>query len=442
MGTVDRPARGPGLTALPARSRARFFWLLAAGFVVAASAWASWGATSAGDYLTDGGPSIHALVHGRLHDFLAARPLMGPFSLIIRAPFAAFAELANHSSLQDLYSDEYRLGVFPCLVAAGVLGLALARFTEQRGSSRLVQATVVFVCVVNPVSLRAVYFEHPEEVLGAALLVGAALAGIQRRPWLAAILLAFALMTKQWAVIGAPTVVLITVLANDRRRLRGPALALLGVGLLLLVPLLVVDAGSLWATTRRLGDIRNSPVWPASIWYRFVPPLSGSELNHWAHNLRHMPDWLGLVSRPLIIAVGIALPLAFARRVAADVAARGLALLALVMLLRCALDPANNGYYHVPFLLALVAADAVRGRFWATAVACALLQAPTTWKPSADDLSLFYSLWATAFAVYLGGRAYGLDWAALVRSRVVSRQSALWSTSRNVSGSGDDFSAP
>jgi Glycosyltransferase family 87 len=418
MGTVRRPAGGRGLTTLTAPARTRLFWLLAAVYVVVASAWIAWDATSAGDYLTDAGPPIDALVHGRVHDFLAARPLMGPLSLVVRAPFAALAYLGDHSGLQRLYNDQYRLGVFPCVVAAGIVGIALARMMEQRGTGgRLAQAAVVAVCVVNPVSLRAVHFEHPEEVLGAALLTGAALAGIQRRPWLAAVLLGCALANKQWAVIGAPAVVLIVVLANDRERLRGPALALLGVGLALLVPLLLVDAGSLWDVTQRLGDIRHSPVWPASIWYRLTPPLSGAELQQWAHNLHHMPDWLGLVARPLIIALGIALPLVFAKRVAADIAARGLALLALVMLVRCLFDPANNGYYHVPFLMALIAADAMRGRFWATAVACVLLQAPTTWQPNADDLALFYSVWAPAFAIYLGGRAYGLDWMALVRRR-------------------------
>jgi hypothetical protein len=429
MRRVEGAARGRGLTSLTAGARTRLFWLLSTGYVLAASAWLAWHATSAGDYLTDGGPPIDALVHGRLHDFLAARPLMGPFSLFIRAPFAALADLSAHSSLQALYNDQYRFGVFPCLVVAGIFGLVLARIMEQRGSSRLAQAAVVALCVVNPVSRRAVYLEHPEEVLGAALLAGAAVAGLRRRPWLAALLLAFAVMNKQWAVIGAPTVVLIIVLANERERLRGPAFMLLGVGCLLLIPLLVVDAGSLWEMTRRMADIRHTPVWPASIWYRLVPPLSGDELHLWAHDLRHMPDWLGLVSRPFIIALGVALPLAFARRVAADLVGRGLVLLALVMLVRCVLDPADNGYYHVPFLMALVAADAMNGRFWATAVACVLLQAPTTLKLSAQDLALFYALWAPAFAVYLGGRAYGLDWVARLRP------------ARKLAGRGDEISA-
>jgi hypothetical protein len=137
-----------------------------------------------------------------------------------------------------------------------------------------------------------------------------------------------------------------------------------------------------------------------------------------------MPDWLGLVARPLIVTMGLALPLLFARRIAADRQARGLALLALIMLLRCALDPADNGYYHVPFFLALLAADGLSGRFYATAAACVFLQFPTTVQPSAADLNVFYICWSIPFAIYLAGRAYGLDWAALLRTRVARGRAA------------------
>jgi hypothetical protein len=121
----------------------------------------------------------------------------------------------------------------------------------------------------------------------------------------------------------------------------------------------------------------------------------------------------------MIVTMGVALPLVFARRVAADLQSRALPLLALVMLLRCALDPADNGYYHVPFFMALLAADGLGGRFYATAAACVFLQLPTTVQPSSQLLlSIYYISWALPFAVYLAGRAWGIDWVALLRSRV------------------------
>jgi hypothetical protein len=77
------------------------------------------------------------------------------------------------------------------------------------------------------------------------------------------------------------------------------------------------------------------------------------------------------------------------------------------MLLRCALDPANNGYYHVPFFLAVVAADARVGRYYATAAACILLQVPTTLEPTAAHLNTYYVAWVLPFIAYLAARSYG-----------------------------------
>src|SRR5207245_3140639 len=67
-------------------------------------------------------PSIEALVAGNLHGFFAQQPMMGSFSLVLRAPFAALASLGGGKLLL-----EYRLGVFPCVLALGVLGLAVVR---------------------------------------------------------------------------------------------------------------------------------------------------------------------------------------------------------------------------------------------------------------------------------------------------------------------------
>jgi hypothetical protein len=94
------------------------------------------------------------------------------------------------------------------------------------------------------------------------------------------------------------------------------------------------------------------------------------------------------------------------------------------MLLRCMLDPADNGYYHLPFLLALLAADALAGSFYATALASVMLAAPTILKMTPDTLAAFYSVWAPLFVVYLIGRTYGFDWAAWIRNRGVRGQAA------------------
>ncbi|MEA2495089.1 MAG: hypothetical protein QOJ29_3000 [Thermoleophilaceae bacterium] len=394
------------------------FWLASGLFVLIASAWIAHRSNTEWDYPLDAGPPIDALIHGRIHDFLAARPIMGPLSLIFRAPFAALGQLVGHGGEANYYLDDYRFGVFACLAAAGVFGIFLARFLEQQGRGRLACAAAVVLSTVNPVSLRAVHFGHPEEVFGTALLAGAMLGAIVKRPWLAATLVALAILNKQWGVIGLPAVA-VALWPLGWERLRGPVLVTVGLLVLLIAPLLIVDAQSLIDLTRRMADLRGTYTFPADIWYGIAPDLSPERAAHSLNGLRAIPDWLGLIARPLIVAASVAVPLALARRVHQDLVQRGFALLALVMLLRCALDPADNGYYHVPFLIALVAADGISGRFYATAVACVLLQIPTTFQPTAVELSHYYATWASLFAIYLAGRAAGLDWVEVIRNRGV-----------------------
>jgi hypothetical protein len=342
---------------------------------------------------------------------------MGPLSLLLRAPFAALGQAVGSGGRAHAYLDDYRFGIFPCLLGAGLLGLALARVLEGERRMVLARAAVVVLAVVNPVTLRAIHFGHPEEVLGAALLAGAAVAAVLRRPALGATLLALAVANKQWAIVGAPAVLVALIAANGWKTSVRPLGVLVALGVLLTVPLLVADADSLVDLFKRMADLRGTYVFPADVWYPFGHTLGADHFVQVSRGLRGMPDWLGTVARPLIVAMGIVVPLGLARRVAADPAARALPLVALVMLLRCALDPADNGYYHVPFFLALLCADALTGRFYATAVAAVLLQAPVTLTPGPTTFNTFYIACALPFAVYLAGRTYGLDWASLARSR-------------------------
>ncbi|MFL5896492.1 MAG: glycosyltransferase 87 family protein [Thermoleophilaceae bacterium] len=381
--------------------------------IVALSAMVAWNANATWDYPTDAGPPIDALIHGRIHDFLTASPAMGPLSLFFRAPFAVLSRLTTPNDL--FYDDVYRFGVFPCLVVAGMLGLLLARWMRNAGRPAIERFAVVALCMINPVSLRAVDFGHPEEILGGCLVVGSALAGLRGRTWLAAILLCAALLNKQWAVVAIVPV----ALTMDLRRLRTPAIALAGAGVLVLVPFLAVDAGPLFDVTKRLADLRHTFVLPASVWWPFFDRIPSADA---AHHV--MPDWLGVVARPLLLLVCFGVALGFAKRVRRDPWRRALPLLALVLLVRCMIDPLDNGYYHVPFFLALVAADAISGRLVASLVATGSLFAITKLGSEPSVLNALYLCWALPFSVYLAGRAWGVDWAALLRSRGVRGRAA------------------
>jgi hypothetical protein len=402
----------------------RPLWALTIALGLIASVWIAHDSNTVWDYPLDAGPPIDALVHLRIHEFLQARPAMGPLSLVFRAPFAALGQAVGHGGSHHFYLDDYRYGVFACLLAVLAIGIAIGRSLERQGRPPLVCAAVALAGIFNPVTFRAIHFGHPEEVLGSALLVGSMYAAMRRKPWLSLTLVALAVLNKQWALVGLPAVVLTLSVTVGWKQLRAAGLVILGVGVLVIVPALIVDAHSLYVATKNLGDLRGTYTFPADIWYGIAPDLTPARAANSLHGLRDIPDWLGLIARPLIIAVGIVVPIVFLRRLRGDVQKRAFPLLALVMLLRCLLDPADNSWYHLPFLLSLVVADAIGGRFYATAVAYVLLYAPTALKLSPDALAFFYVCWAPAFAVYLAGRAYGLDWVDWLRSRGVRGQRA------------------
>jgi len=226
------------------------------------------------DYPADAGPVIDDLIHLRLDAFAHARPVMGPLSLVFRAPFAALSLITGHGGPPDAYFNAYRFGVMPCVVVAGIFGMVLARLMRDQGRPPLARAAVIVLCTVNPVALRAIHFGHPEEILGATLATAAVVAALYKRSMAAGVLLALALLTKQWALLAALPV----ALALGWNRLRRPLVVTAGIVAVAAVPLLLGDAGSLiTSNTKSLFDIRSQFVLPASIWWPFTHDLAVSD---------------------------------------------------------------------------------------------------------------------------------------------------------------------
>ena len=97
---------------------------------------------------------------------------------------------------------------------------------------------------------------------------------------------------------------------------------------------------------------------------------------------------------------------------------RALPLLALVMLLRCLLDPADNVYYHTPFLMALVAAGAFSRTLIPALVATVLTYLSSKLGDNnAELLVTMYLGWSIPMAAWLAARAYGAAW-TLPRTRL------------------------
>jgi glycosyl transferase family 87 len=381
-------------------TRPRVLAVSAVCIVSALASYLTWSATF--DYSEDAGPPIDALIHGRFGDFLSARAVMGPLSLIVRAPFAALAQVTGGGDARHLYEGAFKWGIFPCMLAAGFLGLFLARIAAERRRPLRDQILIVGLCMISPPALKALQYGHPEEILGAALGVGAVVAGLRGRTGLAIVLAACAVANKQWGIF----VLIPVALTLPWRDIKRGAFWVAVATVVAFVPLALADYASLHNLFRGMTDLRDTFVLPADVWWPF---LHGSpDLPPHQHV---MPDWLGVIGRPLLIAVCLAVPLVFARRVREDPIDRALPLLALVLLLRCMLDPLNNVYYHTPFLMALVAAGAFSRTLIPAVVATVLILLTSRLGDTNPELlAAVYLSWSLPMAVWLAGRAYGATW--------------------------------
>lgn len=297
------------------------------------------------DYFTDAGDPIDTLVRGDLDGFFASQPLMGSFSLLLRAPFVA---LVFHSSEAVVYMA----GALPLVLSTVVLGLALARLAAERGHGPAVQGAIAGLAILNPIAFKALHWGHPEELLGAALCAGAVLAALRDRAVIAGVLLGLALATKQWAVLA----VLPVLLAASGRRL--VMLGLAGViASALTLPMALGNTEAFQATTTTAAGTGSAVAMttPWNVWWPLAELISLPPRGE----LYVSSAWVSTVSHPLIVlsALPLSLMLWLRRNRRRDDA---LLLLAFLFLLRCLLDNLNNDYYHAPFLLALITWETVR----------------------------------------------------------------------------------
>lgn len=326
--------------------------------IVVASAFISAGTALGIDYanpswvgVNAAGESIEALARLDFATAAHVQPIMGGFSLILRAPFVALADLLGGGMLL-----EYRLGSFVCVLALGVLAASLARMIEgeRPWATRIL---VIGLVLASPTTFKSLFWGHPEELLAAALAVGAILLARQR-PLLAAVALGSAIATKQWAILALAPVL---VAALPERRWR--------------VLFLAAAVAAVWMAPMAIGDFErfldqnqaNSKagegVTPSSLWWVFGDVVNQSAgLKGGEVDVYDIPNWMTEVSQPLTMAATFGLGIVFFLRRKAYGVADALALFALVMLVRCLLDPMTISYHHAPFYASLAAFEILRTR--------------------------------------------------------------------------------
>jgi hypothetical protein len=377
----------------------------------AALAWLGLYGFAWNDYETEAQPAFAALVHGHIVGFLQRVPAYGG-SLVMRAPFALVPSLWGGGALAV-----YRMVALPCLLAGALLGVVLAARMRGAGRPLLWRATVVVLCAANPIALRAIELGHPEELLGAALCIGAVLLADRDRPVLAGLALGLAIANKEWALLAIGPV----LIALPSRRLRC-LLSAGGSACAVLAPIALVHSGGFAAGASGVASPTSVIFQPMQVFW-FLGHHSASAarvLGAEKHDFRLAPLWIGRISHPLVIAVGVPLTwLAWPARHGAralreradtqNTVAKALLLLSLLLLLRCILDTWDNVYYPLPFILALLAWESECGR----PALLALLSVVLVWAnarlsqyASADFQAAFFLVWSVPLTCTLGLRLF------------------------------------
>lgn len=350
------------------------------------------------DYFSDASGPIDALARGDLQQFAGTRALMGDFSLFLRAPFVW---LVYDQSLTVVYLA----GALPCLAALVALGVHLRRRMMALGRPAAAVLLVGLLVVLNPGTFRSLHWGHPEELLAGALCVGAIIAAAHGRSLLAGLLLGLALATKQWTLIA----VIPTLLAASGQRLR---LVLVAGTLAIVValPALALSPQAVAGTQRSLVVQAQAVVSPPNVWWPLSSPRSAAERKAGAPGFAaKLPRWMGAIGKPLIVLAGVPLGWLSWRRRERLTAQDALALFALLMLLRCLLDPWNNDYYHAPFLLSLLAWEALARDGWPRMTLFASAALALTFPATLDSMSemtadsLRYCVTYLAWALPLAG---------------------------------------
>ena len=356
------------------------------------------------DYDWEASRAFWALRTGDLGAFVSLAPAYGG-SLVLRAPFAWLTALWGGGELAV-----YRAVSLPGLLACVLLAVVVLGRMRSLGRSRLDRAVVLVALAASPMGLRALEFGHAEELLGGALCV-AALLSATSRPLLAGVLVGLAVANKPWALVAVPVVL---AAVPDLRTVR-TALVAGAVALLVVSPLLLFGGSFVenTATASSTGDIFH----PWQVWW-FLGD-GGSMLGQPGPGgllLRRPPEWLMPLTRPVVLAVPILLAAVWwwRRRAGAGVdPGAALLLLALVLHLRCLLDPWNVGYYALPALLALATWEGLYRTdrppvLTLASVALNWLTFETLFAHAgADVLSLAYLAWALPLAGWMAHELFG-----------------------------------
>jgi hypothetical protein len=375
------------------RAQAPWIMLAIAGSLVVA--WVALGQWEWNDYDAEARPAFDALLAGHFSSFVQLAPAYGG-SLLMRAPFAAIPKLWGGGEL-----SVFRAAAAPCLAAGAALGVWLAYRVRRRNGSAWAAALVLLLCVANPITFGAMRIGHPEELLGAVLCAAAVLAGSSGRPLWAGALLGLAIANKDWAAVAIGPLLL--ALPDRRPRALMACAAVTGA---VLAPWALGGSASSFSSSSGVAAHTGTLFNPWQWWW-FLGSHGHAVINTSGiakPGYRTPPGWVATVAHPLIVAITVPLTLACLtlRRYgrAARPAHEALLLLMLLLLLRAALDPWDNDYYLLPFLIALVTWESLaRDRLPVLSLLASLAALFVTQATDSTTLQLTADMQAAVFLV-------------------------------------------
>lgn len=352
------------------------------------------------------GPPIEALASGRIHQFFATQPFMGSVTLLLRAPAVAIARSVGAGELA-----QYRLGCLICLlVSAGLAWVVVAKM-RPNGKQWIFVVLLLGLLLSSPLTAKALAWGHPEELVGALLCVVAVVLANRGQVTLAGVSLGLAIATKQWAALAIPLV----IVACPRQRVRLVVIAA-GVAGVFILPMLIGDPSRFLAQNLQAGmpsvNTDTFGVTATNIWFPYAK-LGGVVVNGSSSAMVYrLPAALATIAHPLVLLLGVALPVVYWLRTRGRSADDILLLLALVFLLRCVLDPVTLSYHHLPFFVVIACYETLGRRRLPiisiyTAAAIWALAAYVAPSYDASTLNRVYLAWVLPLTAYLAYRVFG-----------------------------------
>jgi hypothetical protein len=237
----------------------------------------------------------------------------------------------------------------------------------------------------------------------------AAVLAARTRPILAGALVGLAVANKPWALVAVPVV----LAAVPARSALPSVLACGAVGAAVLAPLLLFG-GRFAEVTVMAGDT-GAIFQPWQAWFLLGEPgFLHEQMGFGVRELRHAPEWLMTLTRPLILGVPVvAAGVWWWRRRGVASVYEPLLLLALVLHVRCWLDPWNFTYYALPALLALAAWEGLERRDRPPVLTLAFIAVHwVTFEHAervlgADGASVAYLAWALPLTGWMVHRLLG-----------------------------------